>query len=185
MYDLFQRKTTTLEFAILGLVNKAPLSGYQLRQEFETTALGNYSSSPGAIYPALKRLQDSGFVEQIYPNGSKKQKYKCTADGKKVLKGWFLKEIERKDISHNLDVLLLRFAFMDNMVSDNQKVNFLKSLGARIEEYLEDLTQYHNSLVFKEQPLTGQLAFKHGLESYATTLKWSQDCIKTLNKKTA
>ena len=36
------------------------MSGYDLRKVFEETALGNYSSSPGAIYPALSRLEQQG-----------------------------------------------------------------------------------------------------------------------------
>ncbi|MBX2878146.1 MAG: PadR family transcriptional regulator, partial [Saprospiraceae bacterium] len=48
---------TRLDYAIMGLLIGGPLSGYQIRQIFETSEMGNYSSSPGSIYPALKRLR--------------------------------------------------------------------------------------------------------------------------------
>ena len=50
------RKVTQLDYAILGLLSQGPLTGYKIRMTFENTALGNFSSSPGTIYPALKRL---------------------------------------------------------------------------------------------------------------------------------
>ena len=52
-----KRTPTALEYALLGLLHQQPQSGYDLRKVFETTALGNYSGSPGAIYPALRRLE--------------------------------------------------------------------------------------------------------------------------------
>ncbi len=51
---------TPLRLAILGLVAMHPQSGYDLRKIFETTPMGNFSSSPGAIYPALKSLEKKG-----------------------------------------------------------------------------------------------------------------------------
>jgi DNA-binding PadR family transcriptional regulator len=55
-------KITSLDYAILGLMYQKPSSGYGIRMQFETTAIGNYSSSPGAVYPALDRLQKLGLV---------------------------------------------------------------------------------------------------------------------------
>ncbi len=57
-------KPTLLDYAILGLIQNQPLSGYAIRKLFEETALGNYSSSPGTIYPALSRLQKFDLVEK-------------------------------------------------------------------------------------------------------------------------
>ena len=45
-----------LGYAILGLLKDRALSGYDVRQEFTSSPMGHYSDSPGAIYPALKRL---------------------------------------------------------------------------------------------------------------------------------
>ncbi len=173
---------TSLDYAILGLINKEPLSGYQVRKEFETTALGNYSSSPGSIYPALKRLQNLGRVVRKSDSNNKKQKFYCTPSGKKLLREWFLKEIELRDITHGLDELLLRFAFMDNSITKDQKINFLSSLRDFIKNYIKGLQDYYESPVFGHQPLHGRLAFEHGLDSYKTTLKWCKNCITILNK---
>ena len=40
------------------------MSGYDLRKIFTTTAMGSFSDSPGAIYPALARLEANGLVRE-------------------------------------------------------------------------------------------------------------------------
>ena len=41
--------------------------------------------SPGTIYPVLKSLNQSSFIEKV-PNGSKAKKYRLTKSGEKELK---------------------------------------------------------------------------------------------------
>ena len=51
---------STLGYALLGLLHAGPQSGYGLRRTFVTTPLAVFSDSPGAIYPALRRLARQG-----------------------------------------------------------------------------------------------------------------------------
>ncbi len=171
---------TSLDYAILGLIQKIPLSGYQIRKEFENTALGNYSSSPGSIYPALKRLLKLNLVQKLGDNSSKKKKFLITSEGLNILKVWFLKRISKRDITHHMNELLLRFGFMDNILTKEQKLHFLYSLQEQLKSYLEELLEYQNSQAFRENHLQGRLAFQYGLDSYKTSLKWCKKCISTL-----
>ena len=54
----------THTLAILGLISQRPMTGYDLRRVFTTTPMWHFSSSPGAIYPALQCL-DSGLIKGI------------------------------------------------------------------------------------------------------------------------
>ena len=62
-----------LELAILGLLEEGDLHGYELRKRL-TAMLGAFSSvSFGSLYPALRRLEDSGSVAVVMsddPDGS-------------------------------------------------------------------------------------------------------------------
>src|SRR5260370_1917063 len=51
-----------LGYALLALLQQQPSSGYALRKIFSSTAMNTYSDSPGAIYPALQRLQQQGVI---------------------------------------------------------------------------------------------------------------------------
>ena len=174
-------RPTSLDYAILGLVHQRPRSGYGIRKEFETTALGNYSSSPGAIYPALSRLQKLGLILKGPIGDTNKHKFRCTEQGEYMLKEWFLKPLELKDIAKKLDELLLRFAFMDELLDKEQKLNFLRALKDLLKTYIEELKDFRQR-EFQNLPLHGRLSFEHGIASYKTTFNWCKKAILTLSK---
>lgn len=89
-------KPTLLDFAILGLIQNQPLSGYGIRKVFEETAMGNYSNSPGTIYPAIKRLEKFELVERVLQQDTAKTRIQITKKGLLRLKEWLLQPIEKK-----------------------------------------------------------------------------------------
>lgn len=172
------QKLTLLNYAILGLLKNEPLSGYRIRKIFEDTAMGNYSSSPGAIYPALSRLEQNELIEKITDPKTNKQLFKILPNGLKNLKEWILKPIEMSEVEKKMDELLLRFAFMDNLISIHQKIDFLETLGDLLTSYLNVLEEFKKNQSLS-MPLHGRLAFEHGIDSNRATLSW---CEKVLNE---
>ena len=80
---------STLSLAILGLISQRPLTGYDLRKVFLTTPMGHFSSSPGAIYPALRRIEDAGWVRGRTGESKTRRErvvYEIAARGLAVLK---------------------------------------------------------------------------------------------------
>lgn len=175
------KEPTVLDFAILGLLKKENLSGYQIRKVFEETAMGNYSSSPGSIYPALKRMQQLHYIGQILNESSGKMQFAITPRGMEVLKDWILKPLTLVDVQKRLDELLLRFAFMDDLVNINQVLVFLNSFIEFIELHLAELTAYVKQTE-KQTPYYGQLAVDHGIQSLKATLSWSKKVKNLINK---
>ena len=159
------------------------MSGYAIRKEFETTALGHFSSSPGAIYPALNRLQKKGFIEKVKIEADGKYRFRITPLGIDVLKEWFLSPLFKKDVTHHLNEALLKFGFMGDMVSEELVLDYLKSLNELLKNYLKELQQYHKSSTFSSLPLHGKIAFEHGLMSYGSTLKWCKKSIHQIQNQ--
>ena len=54
-----------LGHALLGLLHGSSLSGYDVRKIFTETPMGSFSNSPGAIYPALERLEKAGLRSHL------------------------------------------------------------------------------------------------------------------------
>lgn len=169
-------KPTLLDYAILGLIQDQPLSGYAIRKLFEQTALGNYSGSPGTIYPALNRLQKFELVKKITQVKSGKNSFEVTAKGILILQKWFSKPIEKIEVERKTDELLLRFGFMEAMVDMEQKVSFLTSFRDLLQIHIKELQAYYDT-ESNNMPLHGRLAFQYGIDSSKTTLKW---CKKAL-----
>ena len=129
-------KSTLLDFAILGLIQEEPLSGYRIRKTFETTALGVYSSSPGSIYPDLKRMEKNGLLENVRIAGSKQLAYQIKTEGIEALKAWLQEPITQEDVAKRREILLLKFAFMEKQLSLKESQAFLHSFR---EQPLDDI----------------------------------------------
>lgn len=70
-----------LDFLVLAIIHKEDSYGYQISQQLKSIA----SMKDAALYPVLRRLQESGFVE-IYDmqiQGRNRRYYKITEEGKK------------------------------------------------------------------------------------------------------
>ncbi|MDN3642934.1 helix-turn-helix transcriptional regulator [Lutimonas halocynthiae] len=172
-------KPTLLDFAILGLIQDQPLSGYGIRKVFEETAMGNYSNSPGTIYPAIKRLEKFELAEKVLQKDTAKTRFQITQKGLLRLKEWLIQPIEKKEVEKKTDELLLRFAFMETLVNKEQKIIFLHSFQDLLKTYIQDLQTFYSN-ESNNMPLHARLAFQHGIESNKTTLKWCKNTISVL-----
>ena len=78
----------TLRYAILGLLNRRDMSGYDLTKEFETTLAEFWGAKHSQIYPELKALADEGLIAyQIEISGTvlEKKVYSITERGRTAL----------------------------------------------------------------------------------------------------
>ena len=172
---MIKKEPTQLDYAILGLLKDTPMTGYAIRKIFETSAMGNYSSSPGAIYPALKRLQRLELVEKF----STKIGFQLTSKGKEQLVFWLQQTISQEDIAKRLDALLLRFAFMEGIVPLDSQVQFLSEFIEQLKMVEMGLNSFYKDNQ-KTLPINGQLAIENGLEVYRAHLRWAKKAKKKL-----
>jgi len=68
--------------AVLHLLQREPMNGYQLMQEIAQSSGGAWQPSSGAIYPALAQLEDEGLVEQTEVEG--RRAYQLTDTGRRA-----------------------------------------------------------------------------------------------------
>ncbi len=72
-----------VRIAILSLLSEKPRHGYDLMKELETRSGGSHRVSAGAMYPALRQLEDAGMIVSETKDG--KRVYQLTALGKQEL----------------------------------------------------------------------------------------------------
>jgi DNA-binding PadR family transcriptional regulator len=177
-------KIPSLGYALLGLLQK-PSSGYDLRKTFSSTSMKTYSDSPGAIYPALARLEKQGLIRGKVEQGSgmrRRQLFRLTPKGLSELKTWITRPITRDDLLWGQQEIMLRFAFCDTTAGPAAAIALLKSLEAALKTYIPALheeLQTIQSIV----PLSARLAFECGVQATETLLEWTRSAITTYEKE--
>ncbi|MEW9623712.1 PadR family transcriptional regulator [Rhodanobacter geophilus] len=73
-----------LKLLLLALIEQQPRHGYELIRTIEEMFHGQYSPSPGAIYPILAMLEDMGYAQVESAAGNRKL-YAITAEGRAFL----------------------------------------------------------------------------------------------------
>src|SRR5690349_10336586 len=167
--------------ALLGLLRQGPSSGYDIRRMFTQTPMGTFSDSPGAIYPALKRLEAQGLIRGRIESSAglrRRKVFRLTAAGTSTLEAWLNAPVTRDDLIHRTDELMLRFGFMDEGVGEAASVRFLTSLQAELTAYLPELRRYLESYG-DGMPRSGRLALSFGIHSYEAMLQWSKQALLT------
>lgn len=139
-----------LKHAILGLLDRGEMSGYDIMTEFKDKELRHFwSAKHSQIYPELKKLTDEGLIEfKIEIQGEKLEKkvYSITQEGRKevhkwlsklepelitlkdefMLKAYFIssipKEEARNQFSNELEKHKIRLVFLENEFAKLKKV---------------------------------------------------------------
>ncbi|AIG28200.1 PadR family transcriptional regulator [Brevibacillus sp. 7WMA2] len=121
---------------ILGLLHYREMSGYDIKQFFTSSIGFFYDASYGAIYPALKKLEQEGHVtkEEVLQSGKpNKIMYGLTQQGRDQFHQELKTEIEGPIVRSDM---LTRLFFCDLHTAEDQK-HFFDDLIAYQEKRQE------------------------------------------------
>jgi DNA-binding PadR family transcriptional regulator len=171
---------TPLGYCILGLVGIEPQSGYEIGKIFKETPMEAYSSSPGAIYPAIERLKALKLVaHDAATPGRGRGRLAITKRGRAALVDWLTAPISTDDVKHRLDQLLLRFAYMEHFVPRAHLVRFLLAFNKAMEAYVGELKRYYARSKATMTPV-GRLALENGVEAFSAHQRWGKRALAAI-----
>jgi PadR family transcriptional regulator AphA len=107
-----------IEHAILGFLNREPLTGYDLKKRFAASQVLYWSGNSSQIYSALVALHEKDLVTRTVENqesGPSRKVYTITPTGIDALKRWVL---SAPDLPQLRDPLLVRLAFAETLAPD-------------------------------------------------------------------
>lgn len=165
---------TNLEYALLGLIGMAPMSGYDVHKVFAGTPLAHFSSSPGAIYPALRRLARRGLLSTRLDTTTEtrpRRIHALTPAGEQALEAWLRQPVTREELVRGAGAPVLRFAFAEGRITPEEVIAYLDSYRQTLEAYLEELRAHARSMP-TEAALHTRLALDHGIRGYRSDLEW-------------
>jgi PadR family transcriptional regulator, regulatory protein AphA len=105
---------TAVTWAVLGLLARRPMSGYDLKTAIDRTIRHFWAASYGQIYPELRRLEERGWITgaDAARGGRSRRVYRITAAGRAALVGWLHGQETRIELR---DESLLRLFFADQL----------------------------------------------------------------------
>lgn len=182
----------SLRFALLGLLARDSLTGYDLTKRFDSTVGFFWSAKHSQIYPELAALTKEGLVTfEVVTQTSKPNKkvYTITPEGRAALTAWVAADGERRSVKDPLLMRVWAVGVADGAVLLPQ----LREMLADLERRLEYLAATEAALLHQgiDTPtranvaLGPYLAMRCGLKQYAAYREWLLEAIATLEKMAA
>jgi PadR family transcriptional regulator, regulatory protein AphA len=132
-------RRTPFRGALLGLVARRPMSGYDLAKVFDSTLANVWSAKHSQIYPELAAMLEDGLVEMRAAGSRRRKEYAITDRGREELVRWLTEAPPTPGIVRN-DALLRSFFLGYLPLGDAQE--FLRRERDRharqLDEYVAD-----------------------------------------------
>ena len=127
----------TLGYAILGLIDKQKVTGYDLTKIFNDSVADFWNANQSQIYPELKKLAQAELIQyevRIQGEVLEKKLYSITEKGKTALKEWMLEE--EPPLPQSKDIFKLRVYFAEHL-SQAEIIQKLKTRRQRCQTLLK------------------------------------------------
>jgi len=179
-----RNRTAVLELAVLGLLRRTPMHGYELRKQL-TSVLGLFRAlSYGSLYPCLHELLAAGLIaeehDEAEPDSPPRPRagrrslkvYGLTADGKEQLQELLG---EGGPAAWEDDGFGVHFAFFGQTRAD-VRLRILEVRRSRLEERMESIRAALTRTRERVDSYTLEL-HRHGLESVEREVRWLNELI--------
>lgn len=158
-----------LDMAILGLLREGPMHGYELKQRLVN--LGFWRISFGSVYPALRRLNRSGWVENT-PGSGRRKEYRITADGKEHFQQILEDEASEVENSSAFRVRLAFFRYME----PEARIGFLERRKVVLRERIATARNSLRKTADRVDRYTHSL-MEHGVRAAEADVVWLDELI--------
>jgi PadR family transcriptional regulator AphA len=175
---------------LLSYIAREPTSGYGLRRQFNATPASVFQPSPGALYPALRRLVSRGLLsvdDRVSAGGRKLRLYQATEAGRAAHLEWLRGPVDPATVAQDLGLHLMRFVMMENSLERDEVLAFLKAVADALDEFVSLMERYLASSSPADRPWTaqpaprhGRLALEHGIATHRVSLQWARAAMEAL-----
>jgi DNA-binding PadR family transcriptional regulator len=149
-------------------------SGYDVRRLFQMTPIAVFSDSPGAIYPALARLERAGlFVSVAQPSARRRRIYRRTPAGNAALDAWLRAPIAMEMVERRPAEIELRYVLIALRLGPATAAPFLDEAVQAVERRIADLEVF--CAANQAMDRSSLAAIDLGIRLFQTRLEWCRD----------
>jgi DNA-binding PadR family transcriptional regulator len=181
------RPLTSFEQVLLGVIAFEPRSGYGLKKMFSASPASVYQPSPGALYPALRRLESRGLLraEKRVSSGRRALRlYHATPAGHAAHRSWLRQPVDPATVGTDLGLHLMRFSLMETHLPPEAVLVFLNDLAGALDSFVTGMESYLASGA-QAQRRHAELALEHGIAIHRASRAWAHSAIAALSGPTS
>ena len=178
----------TLEHAILGFLDREPMTGYDLKTRCFDEAVGHlWTADQAQVYRTLSRLSELGLVRSraVAQRGKPDRRvYTITTRGRAELASWLRRPL---DLSPVRDPLLVQLSLAAHL-SDGEVMALLERARGGYQARLDGLraaetrrTRYANAPERRSEALY-DMTLAAALSAARTAVDWVDDCIEKVGR---
>ncbi|MEW5942047.1 MAG: PadR family transcriptional regulator [Chloroflexota bacterium] len=170
-----------LEHAILGFLDYAPMSGYDLKKYFDQSVAHFWSATQSHIYKSLEGLEKKGWAEaRVIPQEGKpnRKEYQITDAGRAELRRWLVTPLPLDPVREGWLIQI----FFSHFSSNEEIAALFEERSRLIRERLESLNtaaqaaidESKREIPFERAHQLWQMTLDYGKEYYEFELAWSE-----------
>ncbi len=178
----------SLEHAILGFLNYAPMTGYDLKKAFDASVRHFWPADQAQIYRTLRELAERGWVTaEIVPQEDRPNRkvYHITDAGREELRRW----LRTPSAPEDPRVPLLVKVFFAGQLENDEAIALLEAyaegLRARLQAYAQipqASAHYAELINSPREVFFWALTLDYGTRLTRAALEWAEEAIRNLSQ---
>ncbi|MBL3530967.1 PadR family transcriptional regulator [Companilactobacillus zhachilii] len=142
-------RSNTLQYMILGLLTRRPMTGYDIKQTFDKEKAKFWTAPFSQIYPELNRMLKDNQINLLEtdPQNSRRKTYQLTNQGQDFFKDWLILPLSSESTMLDNDSFILRLHFLGIQQQSiiNQLLELrIKTINIEIAQLELELTEVVN-----------------------------------------
>lgn len=176
----------SLSHALLGFLNYAPMTGYDLKKVFDDSVNFFWSAQTSQIYRELKTLERDGhIVSEAKPSkkGPERREYRITESGVSHLRNWLAEGHTDESMRNEFMMWVLFSSHIGTDELCRQIENKLKEYRKEYEllKIVEDkITEYVRTFKKDGEDFYWKIVLKRGCYDVDAKIRWAEDTLNCL-----
>jgi DNA-binding PadR family transcriptional regulator len=167
------------KYVALALLSKRPMTGYEIKKEFEGVISFFFDGSYGSVYPTLKNLEKEGCIEKrtiVQQDRPNKNEFSITDAGREVLAQYFEQPVDADSVRSDICMRL----FFGDKAGDGELRNWMEQSIGQHEAKLAKLQNLHDAYRL-QMPKHQLLSLTVGLQYHKGQRDAMLECIRMLD----
>jgi PadR family transcriptional regulator AphA len=177
-----------LSHAILGFLEYGPMSGYDLKKNFDQSVAHFWSATQSHIYKALEDLESQGLVKSqvIQQEGKPNRKqYQIMDAGRAELRRWVSTPLP---VAGPRSAWLIQVFFAHDLTNEEianlfeKRIEYLRACLSQVQGAQKNIDENFKKVGVKRIQSLWQLTLDYGIDNYTNEIKWLEKTLPTVRK---